>query len=533
MTSTLTPLRSIAARRRPPADAQRLPLALRLLLGVASGLALWASFPPLNAWYLAPVGVALLWVAVSGARAWVAATAGLLAGLAQFVALLTWLRVVGVDAWLVLSLTQAAYLAALGAGLSVVRRLPGWALWGAALWVAEEMVRSRAPLGGFSWGRLAFGQSGSPLAPYAAVGGAPLVTFAVALAGGLLAWLLVRALAVRRRTAGAAVAALAAVATAGLAVPLGTAGQPTAGHPGELRVAVVQGNVPRLGLDEFSQARAVVHNHANVTEQLAREVAAGTRKAPDIVVWPENASDFDPMRDAEAHDAVSSAVRAVGVPTLVGAVLDGPGPDHVRNAGIVWDPQRGPLETYVKQHLVPFGEYVPFRAELGGLIGRLALVPRDFVAGTRPGVLQIGPTTIADVICFEVADDGVVREAVDGGGRLLVVQTNNATYEHRGDDGYGGESAQQLAITRLRAVEHGRAAVVAATSGVSAIVGPDGSVMARTGVFEPAVIDRSVPLRSSRTLADRVGAWPEIVLSALGVAALIVAIGRRRWGARP
>jgi apolipoprotein N-acyltransferase len=528
VTGTLTALQpeAVRGRHRRPSRTRvlRWSVPARVATGAVGGLAVWTSFPPLDLWPLALAGVALLWLACYGARARVAALVGLVAGLVQFVCLLTWLRVIGIDAWLVLALTQAIWLAALGAGLAAVGRLPAWPLWGAALWVAEEFGRSRVPFGGFSWGRLGFGQDGGPLLRYAAVAGAPLVTFAVALGGGLLAWLVLSG--VRRRVdvrlVLPALAGLAAVVLAGLAVPVGTGG---ASH---LRVAIVQGNVPRLGLDEFAQARAVVRNHAAVTERLAAEVQAGRRPAPQVVVWPENSSDFDPFVDAQTRALIEGAVRSIGVPTLVGAVLNGPGPRHVRNTGIVWDPVKGATQIYVKQHLVPFGEYVPFRAELGGLIGRLSLVPNDFVPGHRPGVLTLGPATIADVICFEVADDGVVREAVNGGGRLLVVQTNDATYEHRTDDGYGGEPAQQLAITRLRAVEHGRAAVVAATSGGSAVVAPDGTVLQRTGVFRPAILSADVPLRSERTLADRMGAWPERGIALTGVVVLAVAVALRR-----
>jgi apolipoprotein N-acyltransferase len=130
---------------------------------------------------------------------------------------------------------------------------------------------------------------------------------------------------------------------------------------------------------------------------------------------------------------------------------------------------------------------------------------------------------VADAICFEVADDAVVRQAVTGGGRLLVVQTNNASYEHPGDSGRGGETAQQLAISRLRAIESGRAVVVAATSGVSAMIAPDGRVLAQTGVFRPAILDMRLPLRDPRTIADRLGAWPEWTLSTTALAALVVA----------
>jgi apolipoprotein N-acyltransferase len=297
-------------------------------------------------------------------------------------------------------------------------------------------------------------------------------------------------------------------------------------------VAAVQGDVPRLGLSAFAQRRVVTANHVRVTEQLAAQVAAGRVPQPQLVVWPENASDQDPLVDPVARSMVEQAVRAAGVPVVVGAVLDGPDPKHVQNAAIVWS-AGGPGERYVKRHLVPFGEYLPMRGLLTSLVGRFSLIARDFAPGHRPGVLDGGGIRFGDVICYEVADDGVVRDSITGGGRLLVVQTNNATYERRGDSGRGGETAQQLEMSRLRAVEHGRAVVVAATSGVSAVIAPDGHVTQRTGVYVPATVVAEVPLRDPLTLADRVGGWPERVAAAAGLLALLAAgAGLPRRGRR-
>ncbi len=249
--------------------------------------------------------------------------------------------------------------------------------------------------------------------------------------------------------------------------------------------------------------------------------ASGPR--PAVVIWPENSSDVDPYSDAIAAAEINQAVASIDVPIVVGAVINGPGPNHVRNAAIVWTPQHGPTQRYIKRHLVPFGEYLPFRHEITAVTGAFSLIHKDFVPGHKPGVLQAGPVTLADVICFEVADDTVVRQAVTGGGRLISVQTNNASYEQDGESGNGGETAQQLEMARLRAVEHGRAVVVAATSGVSAVISPDGRVLARTKVFTGASLDMRVPLRDPLTVADRVGEWPDRVLAA---AALAVAAGR-------
>jgi apolipoprotein N-acyltransferase len=201
------------------------------------------------------------------------------------------------------------------------------------------------------------------------------------------------------------------------------------------------------------------------------------------------------------------------VPVLVGAVLQGPGPDHVSNTGIVWDPQTGAGARYVKRHPVPFGEYIPFRDELTGLISRLDQIPRDFAAGHRPGNLTVGPARVGDVICFEVAYDGLVRDVVRGGAQVLVVQTNNATYNGT------GQPYQQMAMSRLRAVETGRDVLVTATSGISAVVRADGSVAQQAGEKVARTLVATVPLRDGETLATRLGAWPEWVLAALGLLA--------------
>ncbi|MCA1710511.1 MAG: apolipoprotein N-acyltransferase [Actinobacteria bacterium] len=503
MTTTAPVLRAPAAA----APGQRPARWMRLVAAVAAGLLMDLVFPPHDLWFLAPAAVGLLTLACRGTTARTGALAGLLGGLAFFVPLLVWSgAVAGPPAWLALAVLQALFFAPLGAALSVVTRLRGWPVWAAALWVGEEALRDRIPFGGFPWGRLAFSQGDSWLTPLAALGGAPLVTFGVALLGTALAGLAVRQLVVP-------LVAAAVVLVAAPLVPTPTGGQP-------VTVAVVQGNVPRLGLDAFSQRAAVLDNHADATHRLAADVRAGKVPRPDLVVWPENASDLDPYTDPQAAETIGAAVKDVGVPVLVGAVLEGPR-DKVRNAGIVWDPLTGAGATYVKRHPVPFGEYMPYRSLLRRISKKVDLVPRDFAAGRVPGTLTVGPAPLADVICFEVAYDGVVRDAVRGGGRLLVVQTNNATF------GRSGETSQQLAMGRLRAVEHGRAVLVAATSGVSAVIAPDGRLVERSRVFTQDVLVQQVPLRSGSTLATRLGLLPELLLAALGAAALLVGLVRR------
>ena len=507
-------------------------LLARPALAAAAGFVLWTSFPPLNWWPAAYLAVAALALLARTERRRAAVT-GYLFGLGLFVPMLSFLRGLGIDAWLVLAVVQACWFALLALALRQTARLRWWPAAVPLLWVGQEWLRDRWPFGGFPWGRVAFGQASGPLLPLASVGGAVIVTLAATTVGAALAWLALRVSAADgRRTTSAGVIAAAAVCAVALAAPAALSlprGGTSSGGPSHAVVAVVQGNVPRLGLREFEQARQVTVNHSRETQALAADVAAGRVPRPAAVIWPENASDMDPYTDSQARALIEAAVTAVGVPVLVGAVLDGPGPRHVTNAGIVWSPQTGPGERYAKRHLVPFGEYLPMRSLLTRLVGRFSMIGRDFAPGHRPGVLQVGPVRVADVICFEVADDGVVRDAVNGGGRLIAVQTNNATYEHPGDDGDGGETAQQLEMSRLRAVEHGRAVVVAATSGVSAIIAPDGRIEQRSGVFTPARLVADLPLRDPRTLADRLGAWPERGLAVLAAFALLAGLLHGRW----
>jgi apolipoprotein N-acyltransferase len=261
---------------------------------------------------------------------------------------------------------------------------------------------------------------------------------------------------------------------------------------------------------------------------VARRAEAGEVPAPELVIWPENSTDLDPYRLPEAAAAIDTAAKAVAAPILVGAVVEAPDePDRVLNVGIVWDPLTGPGERYVKIHPVPFGEYVPFRPLLAGVISRFDRVPRDFAAGSVPGVLQVGPALVGDVICFEIAYDEVVRDVVTSGARVLVVQTNNATY------GLTGQPEQQLAMSRLRAVEHGRAVLVAATSGISAVIAPDGTVEQSLPELAAGSLVADVPLRDTLTVADRLGQWPEWAAALAAAVACVVAARRRTVGSDP
>jgi len=488
---------------------------------VAAGLLMWLAFPPYDLWFLAPIGVAVLALAAHRRRLWFGAGLGLVAGLTLLIPLLWWAGGFVGPVWLFLPVGEAGYFALLGAlsalASPVVDRWRwSWPLLTGSLWVLQEALRDRTPFGGFPWGRLAFSQGDSPLLRLAALGGAPLVTFGVGAVGGLLA-LAVLTVRTGRGTAAIAAGTAVALVAAPLLLPIGTGKA-----DGTVRVAVVQGNVPRLGLEFNAQRRAVLDNHVSATKALADDVKAGRAQRPDIVIWPENSSDIDPIRNPDATRQINDAANAIGVPILVGGLLD---PDNagdgLRNVGLVWVPGKGPTEQYVKQHPVPFAEYIPMRSIVRHISSKVDLVQTDFVAGPTPGVLHIGPVTVGDVICFEVAYDNIPRDTVTGGAQLLVVQTNNATFDE-------AEARQQLAMVRLRAVEHGKPAVMASTVGVSAFVDSAGTVYDATRFNTPAVIERDLTLRPTRTPATALGELPELALVVVALGLLLAGVMLRR-----
>ena len=514
-----------------------------LLISVAGGLAMYASFPPTDAWPLVVLGPALLVLALTGRSLRASFGCALAFGLAQFVPLLSWLINEAWYAWAALAGAEAVIFALLAIGQRLLLRLPYWPAAVAGWWVLAEGMRDRWPYA-FPWGRLAMSQSVAPDVRWVAFGGAPLLSFLIALTGAMLARAVLchlggndppqtppapggthpprpplggaRRPSVSRRGA----ATIAAVVTAGLVLAGGLLpADPTGGAP-TAQVAAIQGNVPRArNLPQQLSAPQVTQNHVEATLKLAAQVKAGQRPAPDLVIWPENATDLDPFQNPSVYAQLSTAVAAMGKPILVGEVLN----DPRRNVGQLWVPGRGPTTLYVKRELVPFGEYIPFRGIISSFSDLPALQPIDFTPGRRAVVFGVGKIRLGDVICYEVAFDHLVRSEVTAGANLLAVQSNDADFEI---DGQLGETEQQTAMARIRAVESDRALVYASTTGESTIIAPDGSLIAHSGVWQQAILDARVPLVSYRTLADRVGAWPEYVIIMLTVLALAWAVVR-------
>lgn len=507
-----------------------------------SGLLLFASFPPRPLWWLALPGFALLGWTLRGRRPRAGFGLGFVAGLGFLLPLLKWTgEEVGPLPWVALAAVSALFIGVVGIGVAAVSRLPAWPVFAAAVWILGEAARARVPFGGFPWGKIAFGQADGVFLPLAAVGGTPVLGFAVVLCGfGLyeaVRLVLVRRAATASRADDALPDALpadgdrrtesaarpvprAAVAVAALSVLVPVVGALAAlplvddsAEDGTATVAAIQGNVPRLGLDFNAQRRQVLDNHAKRTEQLAADVEAGKVPKPDFVLWPENSSDLDPYRNGDARLVIDDAVKAIGVPTVVGSVLS-PDTGKLRNSLIKWDPERGPVATYDKRHVQPFGEYIPMRSFVRIFSSDVDRVRRDFGPGDKVGVFDLAGTRVGLATCYEAAFDWAVRDTVTHGAQLITVPSNNATF------GRSEMTYQQLAMSRVRAVEHSRAVVVPVTSGVSAMIMPDGEVVDESRMFTPDALVREMPLRSSKTPATTMGTLPEALLVAVALGGL-------------
>jgi apolipoprotein N-acyltransferase len=492
-------------------------LVLALALSALCGLVLSLANPPVGAGPIAFVAlIPFLWVA-RRSRSWTRLLAGFVFGFCYFAATVYWIRLFGGLAWGSLSLASAAYPALFALLVPVLWREnhPVRSSVGvAALWTAIEYFRGMWPLGGFTWGGLGYTQADNGfLLPLASVAGVWGVSFVVMLVNSLLL------VAVQRLRSAGARPRWGAIALAGssAAVILLPGLIPIAQPNGRaVDVAVVQGNHFSGGGGllgrSYASALAITRSQAALHRALRAD-------PPDLVVWPEDAVDFDPARYQPFRRLVHGAVRAVGSPTLVGAIT-GP-PDGVQyNEGLLYDGSVRIVGRYQKIHLVPFGEYVPWRRYLG-FISAIRQIPYDLSAGHRVHTLAVDGLRFGDPICFENSFPSLDRRMVAQGAGFLVVSTNNASYERT------AASRQHLIMSRFRAVENGRWVVHAAISGISAFIDPDGGVHDQTGLFTLTTIRRTIHASSARTVYNRFGDWLPWVSFAFAVVLMLLPRARK------
>ena len=481
----------------------------RYVAALAGGAVLAFSFPEPDLFFLAWIGIAPLLIALRDATPGRGFLLGLAFGGAFFGVLLYWVSIVGWAAWAALVVLQMLFIGLFGAGWAYLRaRLPGWAavLVAGALWTVLEYARTLVPTVGFTWGELAQSQHNATwmlkLAPW---GGGWAISWLIASVNALVAeaWL-------ARRSLRPAATSLA-IASGLIALPLLLPVPEVNGK--EVRVAIVQGNVPRsFDGTVLDKELEIIASHARLTQR----IPSGS---VDLVVWPESSVGLDVDKEPAAAKAIAQSARSVGAPMIVGGNLD-VDEDHYKVMAFHVSAEGEIVDRYQKTHLVPFGEYVPARGLLGW-IPMLEQVPRDAIAGDEATVFDVAGGPVAPVISFEGDFGSLVRGRIDAGGRLLVVATNTSTWEE------SWASAQHVAFSQVRAAENGVWVVHGALSGISALISPDGSVVASSPLWEATTTTGTVRFATSPTFYARVGDWVPVV-GALLVIGLGVAAVRRR-----
>jgi apolipoprotein N-acyltransferase len=509
---------------RPP-----LPFGYAIVLAAASGPIMSGGFPARGWWPLTFVGIAIVLVCLIGRRPRAALLVGFIAGLAFYFAQISWVSLfLGPLPMIALSVLESLFVAVGAVLISLAYR---WcaAAWPTALgrlvllpavvgglWTAREAISSVWPYGGFAWGRVALSQSQSPFSHLFSWIGISGVSFAM-VAVTALAIEAVRVTDVARLPRTALVVSAVAFLVVVPAFPVALHGTTT--------IAAVQGD-GKAGYFDQRQLGDLLTAQYTATEPLF----TSTRHV-DMVVWPEGASDIDPLESRYAAGVFDLVSRTMDAPLIAGAITQRNG--KLYNSSLLWEAGKGAVDIYDKKHPVPFGEYVPDRAFwepfAPGLIG---LIGRDYTPGTTNTVFDVNGVIAGIDICFDITDDQVMNDSVRAGAQVLIAQTNNA------DFGHTEESVQQLAIARIRALELGRTVVNISTVGTSAVIAPDGSTIDQLKTFTPASMVDTVPLSTTITAATLFGRAIEWFVSGLGLAAVVVArvtLGseRDRFGDRP
>ena len=471
------------------------------LLGAGALVA--ASLPPWGFWPLAFVGVAIFaWVTASLSRTRSRFIGGFLFAIAWFAPGMGWM-------W---HLTAPGYLIA----VPLFAALHGLATVGSArarhtliaaplAHTLAEALRFSMPFGGVPLATLAISQADSPSVHLAAIGGPILLSWFVFQVGFIAAQQLGQRN-VRRSLVTAAIIALAVVVA-----PLAGGGRDT----GEvLRIAAVQGGGPQGTLAINTRARDVVDRHLDATRSI------DTSLEPDLVIWPENVVDVDEFSMSAEREEIATEAARLNAPFLVGITEDVDS-QAFTNAQVVVNVDGTLGDRYDKVRRVPFGEFVPLRGALESLGAPVDRIPRDARAGEGPGLLRVGDSVLAVAISWEVFFAGRANEGVELGAAMLVNPTNGSSYT--------GTilQTQQVASSRLRAVETGRWVVQVSPTGFSAFVSPEGVVFDRTGVSERRVIVREIPLREGRTIYSYIGDQPILILATATLLSLLL-LGRRR-----
>ncbi len=490
----------------------------RVLFAAIGGFVTALGLPPfelLGGYFVLP-GIALSVWTWRDASPRQAVLLGWVGGLCFFGLGLEWIRYFGVIAFLPLMLL----LGSTWAGTALVSQLissPRWARPAliASIWVTFEAIIARAPFGGLPWAPVGLSMHDQWLRDLSSTTGIAGVSFLLVFAAAGLTLYIPDRWNVRNTLplgSHLVVAALIGI--------LGVILRPTPIQAGTLRIAALQANVWNRDPtpEELASRRWLSNAHLELAEALEGEI--------DLIIFPESSLDGN---DPELDTPLRSELVAVGARhnahVLANAIEyeDGYATSETSrryNTDYLYDPSGSLVGKYSKIHLVPFGEYLPLR-------GLLDFIPETkrvgrFVPGTGVQQWRIAETNVVNIICFESVFGGFTRDAVNAtDGEVVVVSTNNRSYEK------SGASEQHVAHSQMRAIELNRPVVHAANSGISAVINADGDVTHRLELFERGAIVTTVQGTRGDTLYGKLGEWLPLTAAAVTVLATGLAARKR------
>ena len=443
-----------------------------------------AAFAPIGVWFLGIAGYVLFLRKISSSyrQLWHSFAFGFIYN----AIVLHWSgKFVGAVPWLLLSLLQALFYIPVGVVTKRWRSI--WLTIGALLLMEE--IRSVFPFGGFGWTRIAFSQIESPAAAFLPYGGVL----------ALSALTLVFAALISRFRFGSLVKLLLIIIGLGL-IPANPQGSDS------VKLLAIQGNTPSVGLDFNSRAQAVFNLHRDATYKYATG-------SYDAIIWPENAIDIDPDLYPNVSADIKKLTREKQIPLIAGVVLKRDGSPV--NASVLYNSESGAVSTYIKRGLTPFGEYMPLRG-LAEFISPFAASVVDFKPGSELTTHQVAGAALGPIICYEIINDQLVAE-MSSNSDALIIQTNSATFAGT------SESRQQLAITRVRALEYSRSVLSVSTIGISAFINSNGEVTQITPENIQTSLTGDLILSDHATFASKWGGAVKIA-----VLLFFLILGRKR-----
>jgi apolipoprotein N-acyltransferase len=447
----------------------KLQLQTKIFLGTASGVLIARSVTYSDTWILLPIGIAVWWAGTHKRQLSDYLFFSFSLAIAFWFSRINWITLVGIDAYIALAFLMSIIYGSFGYLMYKVRNLPLPFISYGLIFISMEALTDYFPFGGFPWGKLAYDSADAPWASLMPYGSSPLVTAAIL----VIAALMIPSLGFLLQKAFSA-SLVFVISIAAFNLFLIDLDHSDMKESGKIDLAIIQGSVPRSGLLFNEQKMEVLKYHVKETGNLLEL----NQKNYDAILWPENSIDVDPFLNREAGILVEDLVKKYDKPLISGAVVQKS--NGLSNSVLLWDPRDAKvIDSYEKNRLVPFGEYIPFRNLISNYVNRFDLIPQDFIPGTRSNNLRVNNTLISPIICFEVAWNSSLIEQIKQGGQLISVHTNNATYA------FSDQLEQQFMITRMRAMETGRDVVVTSTTGISAHINRNGEVLWASKEFVP------------------------------------------------